>query len=84
MGGVIRLGLFAACFGFVFTEVLPFRGYLRFKPFNCAVCMSGWSGLLFAALWYQKTSLDFAAIYIGIVCVSMVFSIALNKIIRTL
>lgn len=53
--------LFGICLSFVLVEVLNLKAYLRFKPFNCGLCMSGWLTLAITLLEKQDVFWMFPA-----------------------
>lgn len=78
--GVIELIILSAASGYVLVDVVQigylFKGLLKFKPFTCSICMSGWCALGF----YFFPDLKF----LGLMAVAMIASIILQSIIKKL
>ena len=67
MESIIITLLASIAMAFVWVEILhvPYRFHqkLNFKPFNCAVCLSGWFALFLTGLhWYAIPMMCFAMI----------------------
>lgn len=71
--------IYAACFGYLFVDFLQVWAWLRlrFKPFNCGVCMSLWCAMLLTA--FNGSIIDM----VGSMCAAAVLNILLTKYINS-
>lgn len=71
--------IYAICMAFVWVDILQmpyrFKRKLNFKPFNCAVCLSG---------WFTLALMGFTWLTIPMMCIAMVGQIILSGLINKL